>query len=114
MDDKAAIVGNLPDFILHEIAERKQRFRERLGADGMQKVALILVAILALEERAAAIDDAAAGIVAGCQQVAAESPGVITVNAELDFAVAQHVGVGSATPAVLVEEILEHLVAVLP
>ena len=47
------------------------------------------------------------------EKIATEAFGVIAEHAELDFAITKYVGVGCAAFAVFVEEVLEHLVAIL-
>ena len=66
------------------------------------------------EARALRIRAVDAGVMAGGQQFPAQTFRVVAKHSELYLPVAQHVRVGRAAVAVLVEEILEHLVAVLP
>src|SRR5699024_2374120 len=54
-----------------------------------------------------------AGVVAGGDGVGAEAPGVVQKRIELDFAVAQNVGIGGATGGVAVEKITEYAFLVL-
>src|SRR5210317_1530459 len=113
VDGQSAIPGYLPDFTLDEFAERKHRFGQRFSADCMQEIALILARVFALEKSAMAIDDARPRVVPRGEKIATEAFGVIAEHAELDLAIAEYVGVGCATFAVFVEEVLEHLVAIL-
>ena len=50
---------------------------------------------------------------AGRDAVGAEAPGVVEADAELDLAIAQHVGVRRAAGPILGEEMREHTLAIL-
>ena len=52
-------------------------------------------------------------VVAGCDSRPAEPPRVTRHHAELDLAVAEHVGIRSAALAVLGQEVREHVLAIL-
>ena len=79
----------------------------------MQEVALVLAGIQALQQRGAAVHVTTAGIVAGGDQVSAQHEGVLQEGLELDFPVAEDVRGGRAPGAVLLHEVLEHIVPVL-
>ncbi len=81
----------------------------------MQEVALILAGVDAAEQSrlraAGAVLDAS--VVAGRDPLGAEPPRIVETHAELDLAIAQHVGIRCAAGAVLLEKIREHALAVL-
>src|SRR5690606_30407955 len=62
---------------LFQFADREQGTADLLAADGVQEVALVLVRVEALEQLAAVVDVAAAYVVAGGDQVGAETQRVV-------------------------------------
>ena len=93
-------------------AQRKERLFQFAVADGVQEIALVLVAVQALEQGAQAVRLAAAGVVSGGYCVRAQRPRVVQESPELDFAIAQDIRVGCAPRAIFLEEVLEHVVPV--
>ncbi len=114
MDLEARVTRNRANLALLPISEREDRLRQGLGADGVQEIALVLVAVSALPQSSVAADGAAASIMAGGQQVAAKTLGMLAKDTELDLAIAEYVRIRRAACAVLVQKIAEHLVPVLP
>ena len=78
----------------------------------MQEVGLVLVGVVRLLQHRARGPLFEPRIVARGEALRTEPRGVFQAQAELDFAIAQHVGVGRAAGAILGEEVIEHAVAV--
>ena len=81
----------------------------------MQEVALILAGIDAAQQtrgraRGAVLD---ASVVTRRDPLGAEPPRVVEADAELDLAIAQHVGIRRAAGAILLQEVREHALAIL-
>ncbi|MCY1214233.1 hypothetical protein D9M72_260410 [compost metagenome] len=110
---QAMLFGDGANFRLLQFAHREQGAGDLLAADGMEEVALVLVRVQALEQFGAAIDIAAAHIVAGGDQVSSQRQGVVEEGFELDLAIAEDVRVRRAAGLVLGKEVLEHVVPVL-
>ena len=81
--------------------------------EAVEKIALVFVAVRAFEQAVAAADDFFAGVVAGGDHVRALFQRVVEEAFELDFGIAQHIGVGRAACAVFFEKIGEYLVFIL-
>jgi hypothetical protein len=95
-------------FALLEIAERKEHLREMFARDGVQEVGLILVGVERLPQHRTFGGLFDARVMAGRESSRAEPRGVLEADAELDLAIAEHVGVRRATRAILAQEIVEH------
>ena len=104
-DRDAALSRDPADFRLVKPADGKLAERELGRVERMQEVALVLVAIEAAHEPAAVPD---AGIMAGRKPFGPKAPGVIEADAELHFAVAEHVGIGRAPGLELRKKMREH------
>jgi hypothetical protein len=78
----------------------------------VQKVALVFGRVQALEQVIAAISFAHAGVVAGGNLFCAQAHGVVQKGLELDFGIAQHVGVGRAAGLVFAQKLRKHAVLV--
>ena len=80
----------------------------------MQEVALVLAGVDASQQSRACAAGAVldARVVAGGDPLGAEPPRVVEAHAELDLAIAEHVGVRRAAGAILLEEVREHALAV--
>jgi len=102
----------LTDVALINIGEREQRFRELRLIQTMQEIALILGAVLSLEQLEFALELTHTGVVAGGDLVGAERHGMVEESAELDFGVAQHIRVRRTTGLVFGKEGGEHALAV--
>src|SRR5690606_20701532 len=98
---------------LGQLAERKQRARERASGHGAEKVALVLGAMARLEQPRARGARRQARVMAGGDALGAERERVLEERLELDLAVAQHVGIRGAPGAVLVQKMTEHPLPVL-
>ena len=79
----------------------------------MQKVTLILVRIRAAQELHARFGAAHARIVARRDPVGSHRHGVVEEGAELDFGVAEDVGIGGASRAVFAKEVREYPLLIL-
>jgi len=99
----------------HHFAQRKDDGCELRLRQPMQEVRLVLRAVDGLDELGAirATRPPHARVMAGRDPIGAQRDRVIEEGAELDFAIAQHVGVGRATGGVIVEEMGEHALAIL-
>jgi len=95
---------------LAQPAYREFRVPELRGLERMQEVALVLVAVDGAQQPAAVADTR---VVTGREALGAEAPGVVEPDAELDLAVAEHVGVRRATRLELGEESREDALPVL-
>jgi hypothetical protein len=98
---------------LGQMTNRKQRARQLRLVQPVEEVALVLGAVLSLEQFEAAVEFAHLRIVAGGDAPGTESDGVIEEGAELDFRIAQHVRIGRAPGLVLAQEAREHALLVL-
>ncbi len=107
------ITGDPANFVLLQFAKRKYRLRQRCRTDGMQKVALVLVPVRALEQVSFPVHQFGPRVMAGREEFSAQAFGMLTKHTELDFAIAQDVRVGCPSSGVLIEEILEDPVAIL-
>jgi hypothetical protein len=103
----------MPVLSLDEFTERKHRLGQGFGTDSVQEVTLVLARVFTFKQGPVAIYDARPRVVPRGEKIATETFGVIAEHAELDFAITKYVGVGCAAVAVFVEEVLEHLVAIL-
>ena len=110
---QAVLFGDGAHLGLFQFAHREQAAGDLFAAHGVQEVALVLVRVQALEQLAAAVNIAAAHVMAGGDQVGAEHQRVVEERLELDFPVAQDVRVRRAPGLVLGQEVLEHVVPVL-
>jgi hypothetical protein len=79
-----------------------------LALDGVQEVGLVLVGIERFAQHRTVRRLLDARVVAGGETPRTETRGVLEADAELDLAIAENVGVGSATRAILAQEIFEH------
>ena len=96
-----------------QVPEREARGGELLLVEPVQEVGLVLALVARAQQPPAAGRAHPARVVAGRDGARAERVRVIEERAELDLAVAQHVGVRRAAAAVLGEEDLEHPLPVL-
>src|SRR5262245_23870981 len=99
---------------LVEPAEREQRAGELGLIQAVEEIALVLGAVFRLQQLEEAVGFAHLGIVAGGDEIGAEADRVVEKSLELDFGIAQHVGIGCAACPVLPQEIAEHALLVLP
>ena len=113
--DRQPVLRRQPSqFGLGHAAYREHRHAQRALAQHVQEVSLILVLVGAALQPIFAIIAAHPGIVTGRQFVRAQLPRKVQQCAELYLAVAQHVRVGRATAPVLVQEVAEHPLLILP
>ena len=70
----------------------------------MEKIALVLARINAAEKFDAVVRMPDAGLVARGDQIGSHGHGVVKKGSELDFRIAEHVGIGRAAGAVFPEE----------
>ena len=108
-DRQAAIAGDAPHVRLAEAADRKDGGRQLAGVQRVQEVALVLGAVDAAQQPPAV----GARVMARREAFSAEAPRVIERDAELDLAVAQHVGVRRAPGLEFGEEAGEDAFAIL-
>jgi hypothetical protein len=106
---QAAIAGDAPHFGLAQASDRKDGIRQLAYAQRVQEVALVLGAVDAAQQPPAV----GARVMAGREALSAEAPRVVERDAELDLAVAQHVGVRRAPGLQLGEEAREDAFAIL-
>ena len=111
--DQLVSPGDVAHFGLGNGAHGEQGLLQLGMAHRVQEVALVLVVVQSLQQRALALAFTAARIVAGGDEIGAQLPGVLQEGLELDFAIAQDVWVGRAAGAVFRQEMLEHVVPVL-
>ena len=78
----------------------------------MQEISLILACVGRFAQLDAVLAALEPRIVPGGDALGAQRLGVIDKGLELDFTVAQHIGVGRASGAVFVQELREHAVLV--
>ena len=109
---QAGLACELAHLGFRQFADRKQRRRQLLLAKRVQKIALILVRVVTAQQTLAAVDAIGARIVSGRDLFRAQRARVLEKGLELDFAIAQHVGIRRASGAVFAEEILEYAVPV--
>src|ERR1700756_5422098 len=98
---------------LLELAERHQRARQLRARHGVEEIALVLGAVTSLVEGATLRGALEARIVSGREMGGAEPARPFQRRAELDLAIAQHVGIRRAPGAMLAQKLAEHLLAVL-
>ncbi len=94
------------------MADGKQGPGQLRLVQAIKKVALILVAVLALEQLIVALELAHLGIVTGRDLLGAERQGVVEEGLELDFGIAQHVRVGRPAGLIFAQEFGEHAILV--
>src|SRR5690606_848569 len=99
--------SDLAHLVLRELAERKQHVAKIVLGDGVQEIALVLARIDALQQIRAAGRRVDAGVVTGREPLPAAPLGVAAQDAELDLAIAEHVGIGRAAPLGLRDEMRE-------
>ncbi len=109
-DRQPGIVGQPPDLVLAQRAERKESPAQRVPRHLVQEVALVLARIDAFQQPAVG---RYARVVPGCDPVSAQARGVLQQHAELDLPVADHVGVWRAPRPADRQEVGEDLLAVL-
>ena len=114
MHGKPAVTRDPAHLLFVQAAEGKQRFGQCLGTYGVQEVALIFTGIGSLQQHRLAPDDAGLRIMPGREQRTAESFRVFAKDPELDLTITQHIRIGRAASAVLVEEVREYAVSILP
>ena len=108
--------GQAPHLGLVQLTDREQGARQLRLRQAVQKVALVLGRVQALEQLEAGLVRSQhwphPRIVAGGDLVGAQAHRVVEKRLELDLGVAQHVGVGGTAGLVLAQELGEHPVAV--
>ena len=97
---------------LRDPAQRKQHGRQLLLRQLMQEIGLVLRPVERLQELDARAGAARPRVVAGGDVIGAERARMVEERAELDLAVAEHVGVRRAAGRVLAQEAREHALAV--
>ena len=107
------LLGNAPDFGFFQLANRKQGPCQLVPGNGMQEIALILVAIQATQQQRLSVAVSPARVMTRRNQVGAQHQRIIQEGLELDFPVAQDVRVGRAPRLVLLEKVLKNIVPVL-
>ncbi len=115
---ESLLFGDAPHFGLEQAAHREEGVAQLLLRELAEKIALVLVGIAAREQP---VDGASvrepllglAAVVARGHVVGSERERLPQEDVELDFAVAQHVGIGRAPPFVLGEHVVHHPRAVL-
>ena len=108
-DGQPALARQPPDLGLVEVSHRELAVRELPRIERMQEVALVLAGIDAPQQLPPRAD---ARVMAGRESLRAQPLRVVEAHAELDLAVAEHVGVGRAAGLELGEEVREHALAV--
>ena len=111
-------LGGQPAHIaLVQAAEREQRLRQLCLIEAVQEVALVLGAVLGLEQlvvdTTVVLPAPHLGVVTGGDALGAQPHGVIEKAAELDLGIAQDVRVGRAPGLVLAQKIGEDALLVL-
>ena len=109
-DRQPALPRDGANLALAQMADRELAGSELPGVERVQEVALVLVAVDAAQEPPAVAD---AGVMTRRVALGPETPRVVEADAELDLAVAKHVGIGRAARLQLREEMREHALAVL-
>ncbi len=109
-DRQAALARHRTDFGLAQSAHRKFAGRQLGRIERMEEIALVLAAVDAAQEPAAMPD---ARIVTRCESLSAQPARVIEPHAELDLAIAEHVGIRRATGLKLGKEMRKDALAVL-
>jgi len=112
---QADFFGDAAHLGFFEFADGEQGLRQLGLVEAVQEIALVLERVEPLEQFVAAggLVQADAGIVAGGDLFSAQPHGVVEKGLELDFGVAEHVGIGRAARLVLAKEFGEHAVLVL-
>ncbi|MOA04795.1 hypothetical protein D3C78_1243660 [compost metagenome] len=112
---QADFLGDAPHFGLVQLAHGEQRLGQLGLVQAVQEIALVLGRVQPFEQLEALRLQvlAHARIVAGRDLLGAQAHGVVEKGLELDFGVAQHVGVGRAPGLVLAQKFGEHPVLVL-
>ncbi len=107
-DRQAPVARDAPHLGLGEAADRELAGSELRSIERVQEVALVLGAVDAAQQPAV-VD---AGIVPRREALGAQPARVIEANAELHFAVAEHVGIRRTASREFGQEILEHARAI--
>src|SRR6185437_14589985 len=105
---QARPAGALAHARLVERAERHQRVRELRARYGVEEIALVLGGVRGLEQARSIGGGGEARVVSGREVGGAEPARPLECHAELDLAVAEHVGVRGASGAMFAQEMLEH------
>ena len=93
---------------LREVAQWEQHAREVLARDRVQEIRLVLVRVARLAQHGSGAFVLESRVMPGGEACGPEACGVGEADAELDLAVAQHVGVRRAAGAILGEEVVEY------
>ena len=93
---KRGLGGHSAKCFLVHLADREAGIRQLLLVEHVEEIALVLVAIPALEQAIPGIAAVTAHVVPGRHAFRPEVARVLQKHLELDFAVAQHVRVGCA------------------
>ena len=110
--------GDAPHLGLEQPAHGEERRAQLLLRELAEEVALVLARVAARKQppRRAAVRPQLlrlAAVVARGDVVGPQAEGLLHEDVELDFAVAEHVGIGRASPFVLREHVVDHAAAVL-
>ncbi len=111
--DESQSAGDVAHVALVELAEREHRSRELALIEAIQEVALVLGAVLGLEQLHEAVDLPHLRVVAGGDPFGTQRQRMVEKGLELDLGVAEHVGIGRAPRLVLGQEVREHAFLVL-
>lgn len=103
----------MTDLGFGEVGEGEEGFLELVLAEECEEVGLVFVFVGGFEQFEGVVDVGDAGVVAGGDGVESVVEGPLEEGAELDFAVAEGVGVWGEAGAVAVEEIIDDVVFVL-
>lgn len=107
---QAALAGDCAHLRLAECADREIAAGEFCAGKHVQEVALVFLGIDAAQQAPTAAD---ARVMPGREALRAQAPRVRQAEAELDLAVAQHVGIRGAACAQFRKEMCEHAFPVL-
>src|SRR5690606_8691823 len=112
MGDEIVGLGDAAHLGLVQFTHRNQRASEGLFVHGVEEIALVLVVVDTFQQTGLAAVVPAAHIMTGGDQFRAKDFSVFQKHFELDFPVAEDIGVGGASGAVFSEEVGEHVVPV--
>jgi hypothetical protein len=113
MDRQPGRAGAPTHLALVDLAEREEGGIELLRRDRVQEVGLVFGGVDGFVQLRAALAVDAPRVVPGGEALGTQAPSMGQTDAELDLAIAQHIGVRCAASAMLGEEVREHLTAIL-
>ena len=110
---QARFGGQAAHFGLFQIAQRENSALELMRLQAVEEIALVFVLIQAFEQIMHAAAHFFARIMAGGNHIGALCDGIIEKAFELDFGIAEHIGIGRAPGLVFLQKIGENFVFIL-